>query len=105
MATGMGQGVPQPAQVRLAAEGALVWHDWDDGCVVFNRATGETHFLNLWTSYLLRLIEQGPTDAAVLADRIADDLAAERDEAVATRVSKTLQNFESMALVELCPAG
>ncbi len=91
--------------VALASKNALTWNDWDDGCSVFNRATGETHFFDLWTSYLLRLIDSEPTTVESLARRMAQELDQQLDAALRARVFKTVQNFDSMALVELCPGG
>ena len=91
--------------VRPASCEELVWQDWEDGCTIYNRATGETHFLDLWTSYLLRLIEAGARSEDALAEAMADDLIQDRDEAFDQKLSATLDNFESMALVERCPAN
>ena len=102
-------GEPPEAQtsiriVRPASNEELVWQDWDDGCTIYNRATGETHFLDLWTSYLLRLIEAESRSQEDLAAAMADDLVQDRDAAFDQKLTSTLDNFESMALVERCPA-
>lgn len=91
--------------VNLASLAVLQWRDWEDGCSVFNRATGETHFFDLWTSYLLRLIGSEPVPVENLVAKMAGELGQEQSDALQKRVSETLENFESMALVELCPVA
>ena len=97
------ESLPIASSVTLATQETLTWCDWDDGCSVFNRATGETHFFDLWTSYLLRLIGSKPMSVESLVIKMARELDQEHNAALQARVAKTLQNFEAMALVELCP--
>ncbi|MFN3233137.1 MAG: HPr-rel-A system PqqD family peptide chaperone [Alphaproteobacteria bacterium] len=91
--------------VALAAEQALLWREWDDGCAVYNRATGETHFFDLWTSYLLRVIERGPVPEGALADILADELVQDLGPGLTDRIHRTVDNFSSMALVVRCPVN
>jgi PqqD family protein of HPr-rel-A system len=86
--------------IRLAVTGALIWREWDDGCVVFNRATGETHYLDNFTSYLLRLVESAPRSAEELTATVCAELGQERADALEAQVAKALRNFEALALLE-----
>jgi PqqD family protein of HPr-rel-A system len=89
---------------RLAGPpGTLVWRDWDDGCVIFSRATGETHYLDTFTSYLLRLIEAEPNTADGLTDAVCAGLASERTTVLETRIAQALRNFETLSLLERAP--
>ncbi len=87
------------AVIRLAASDALTWRDWDDGCVVFNRVTGETHYLDLFTSYLLRLIAASPLTEAALTETVQGDLGDAESGAFGGRIGTALRNFEALALI------
>ena len=86
---------------RLAApSGTLVWQEWDDGCVIFNRATGQTHYLDTFTSYLLRLVEAEARTAALLTGAVCAELEQQRTPALEAQIARALANFESLALLE-----
>jgi PqqD family protein of HPr-rel-A system len=86
--------------IRLAVTGALVWREWDDGCVVFNRATGETHYLDTFTSYLLRLVESAARAPEELIDTVCTELGHERSAVLEAQIARALRNFETLALLE-----
>jgi PqqD family protein of HPr-rel-A system len=85
---------------RLAAPGMLLWREWDDGCVVFNRATGETHYLDNFTAYVLRLLETEARTLDDLIDTICAGLGQERGAVIEGQVITALRNFEALALVD-----
>ena len=86
---------------RLAGPpGTLVWREWDDGCVIFSRATGETHYLDTFTSYLLRLIETGASTGDRLIELVCAGLGSEPTPGLAAQVARALRNFETLAILE-----
>ena len=85
--------------IRLAAPGLLDWREWDDGCVVFNRATGETHYLDNFTSYLLRLIEADARTVHALTETVCAGLGRERSAHLEAQIITALRNFDALALV------
>lgn len=86
---------------RLAAPpGSLLWREWDDGCVIFSRATGETHYLDDFTAYLLRLVEAAPRTQDALTATVCAELGRERSAAFEAQVARALRNFETLALLE-----
>ncbi len=86
-------------RIRLAAPGLLDWREWDDGCVVFNRATGETHYLDNFTSYLLRLIEADARTVLELTETVCAGLGLERSVHLEGQIITALRNFDALALV------
>lgn len=86
-------------RIRLAAPGLLDWREWDDGCVVFNRATGETHYLDNFTSYLLRLIEADARTVLELTETVCAGLGQERSVHLEGQIITALRNFDALALV------
>lgn len=86
---------------RLAApSGSLLWREWDDGCVIFNRATGETHYLDDFTAYLLRLVEAAARTRDALTDTVCAELGRERSVTLEAQIARALRNFETLALLE-----
>ncbi len=86
---------------RLAApRGTLLWREWDDGCVIFNRATGETHYLDDFTAYLLRLVEAAARTQDALTATVCAELGRERSAALEVQVGRALRNFETLALLD-----
>lgn len=89
--------------IRLAAPNSLLWREWEDGCVIFNRATGETHYLDDFTAYLLRLIEAAARTQDALTDTVCTELGRERSATLEAQVARALRNFETLALLERAP--
>ena len=85
---------------RVVPGRVLAWREWDDGCAIFNRLTGETHFLDLTSAYLLRLLEAERRTVPALAAQMAQDLGRALDEVLTRQVARTLSNFQSMGVVE-----
>lgn len=87
--------------LRLAAPpGSLLWREWDDGCVIFNRTTGETHYLDDFTAYLLRLVETAPGTQDTLTDTVCAELGRERSATLEAQIARALRNFETLAVLE-----
>ena len=86
---------------RLAAPpGSLLWREWDDGCVIFNRTTGETHYLDDFTAYLLRLVEAAARTQDALTDTVCAELGRERSATLESQIARALRNFETLELLE-----
>lgn len=86
---------------RLAAPpGSLQWREWDDGCVIFNRTTGETHYLDDFTAYLLRLVEAAARTQDALTETVCTELGCERSAMLENQIARALRNFETLALLE-----
>ena len=63
---------------RLAGDAALRMHYWDDECVLFHGATGDTHRLPDAVGRLLERVAAAPAGVAALSDAIdlhQDDVA------------------------------
>lgn len=78
---------------------ALMWRDLDDGCLVYHRLTGETHFFNLYTAFILRTLQEQPRSLGDLCHHVATQLDELEDDAFVEKISQQLANFESMAMI------
>jgi PqqD family protein of HPr-rel-A system len=78
----------------------LIWKSWDEEVVVFNLASGYTHFLNPVAAQALKILEQEPLSADELSQRLAlsDGLAS--DKQLIELVKNLLSKFDEMGLIE-----
>nr|WP_145552579.1 HPr-rel-A system PqqD family peptide chaperone [Variovorax boronicumulans] len=68
---------------HLAAESRLRFRQWDNECVVFHGAAGDTHRVPQAVAQLLQALAQRPGDAQALSARIdlhPDDVQAALEE-------------------------
>jgi len=91
--------LPEPKWHMIKPD-ALEWHDADDGSLVLHRSTGETHYFNLYATFILRSVKETPQTEADLLRHIAEQLGEEVDEAFIKKIRGQLWNFEEMAMVE-----
>ena len=52
-------------------------HEWDDGCVLFDRSSGDTHALDPLCAEVLDLIEAGCADPLLISEKLAAELGVE----------------------------
>jgi len=52
-------------------------HEWDDGCVLFDRSSGDTHALDPLCAEVLGLIETGCADPLLISEKLAAELGVE----------------------------
>jgi PqqD family protein of HPr-rel-A system len=81
----------------------LVWMEDGPQAVVFDRRSQQTHVLNPTATTALRLLLDGPLDAAELGRRMAGPGAAASDGSGAELASEILRTFDELGLIE--PAG
>ena len=73
--------------------------NWGDDYLVWSELTGQTHLLDLLSATVLRLLQQAPTAANELAERVAQTLKLDNDNLL-TMVEQTLAEFERLGLAE-----
>jgi PqqD family protein of HPr-rel-A system len=57
--------------------GRWLSHEWDDGCVLFDRSSGDTHALDPLCAEVLGLIEAGCADPLLISEKLAAELDIE----------------------------
>lgn len=79
----------------------LHWQSWDEGAVLFNAASGQTHFLNELGTLSLRLIIQHPRDLDALLIALSERYEAfVIDEELREYVASTLDELDRLGLIE-----
>ena len=86
---------------------AAVWHaanlltkSWQDGVVVYNLDSGNTHLHNPIAGQVLKLLADAPADATTIACRLAYQINLESDLELDYNVATLLIHLDSLGLIE-----
>lgn len=89
---------------RLNPHCKLHWRRWDNDHVLFNAASGQTHFLNELGALTLQLLSQQALDGQTLIQALADhfdDFVL--DEELLGYVDTMLEDLDNLGLIEPAP--
>lgn len=76
---------------------------WDDQCVLFNVASGQTHQLNALAEAALRIMLARPMAASEVAETLAAALETEPDPGWAQQFDQLIAEFDRLGLIEPVP--
>jgi len=82
----------------------LLTKSWQDGVVVYNLDSGNTHLLNPIAGQVLKLLAHGPADATSIARQLAGQIDLESDAELDYNVASLLNHLDSLGLIEPIPA-
>jgi len=85
-------GVPDAAN--------FLWSGWEDARIVYDTRSGHTQVLNDFARELLSLYEDGPKSLIELLDEFAKIIEAELDEPLKIKIVETLNEFDTMGLIQ-----
>ena len=91
---------PDVPRWRSVPKSEFVWSKWGDDFVVYHRPSGNTHYLNASSEFLLTHILLSPLDAEAVATEFSRDVANDGDALSAKDMSVMLEQFEHIGLVE-----
>jgi PqqD family protein of HPr-rel-A system len=86
---------------RIVPNATLYWQTWDDDCIVFNSASGQTHLLDPVPTLLLRQIDEGCSDREILLNGTAKLLDIEVTAEVRGLLDQALKQLNDAGLIEL----
>lgn len=78
----------------------VYWKQWNDGPVVFNALSGNTHLLNPTAAMVLQALEQQPANALDLAHQLASQIQVDPDQELTAQVETLLSNLDELGLIE-----
>ena len=78
----------------------LKWKNWQDGVVVFNLLSGNTHVLNPTAARVLNVLNNAPMSGEELASKLASDNGIDFDKDLVERVQGLLANLDDLGLIE-----
>jgi PqqD family protein of HPr-rel-A system len=79
---------------------AISWHEWDDGLVVYNDATGDTHHLSALGSEVMLALLRHPfgIDTTSLVSELSEQFEAAEGLALSVEVKLTLDSLAELQL-------
>jgi PqqD family protein of HPr-rel-A system len=78
----------------------LHWKIWDDQCVVYNDASGQTHLLDPIPALVIRQIHEGCHNSEALFDEVAKVLDVDLTSHVRMTFEQTLRRLDAAGLIE-----
>ena len=88
-------------QIISSDQDALYLHSWDnEGYVVYNSLTGDTHLLSLTAGRLLLELQQSPTDTLTLANLVAPTDQTEPVTQYKFEIEHILEELSTLNLIE-----
>jgi len=84
----------------------LHWRSWEEGYILFNAASGQTHFLNELGAAILKLFEQGaaPLDIYEIFEKLAASFDLIIDTPMQSYIGNLLVDLDGLGLIEPCNA-
>jgi len=77
----------------------LLTRFWEDGLVVFNLDSGNTHLLTPIAGQILQILMQGPADLQELSRRLTVERELQSDPELNASISEVIQQFEALGIV------
>lgn len=82
-------------------ENALLWEQFGDEYVIYNRRSGETHFLNVTAAEVLKVLQGGPATLPTVVAQVCHLFDMEEEPALIQHISRVMQEFDHVGLI--CP--
>jgi PqqD family protein of HPr-rel-A system len=84
-----------PASIRLR------WRNWGDEYIVYNTASGQTHYLNLFAAKVLQYFEAQPASLDALLEEVSANSVAPRDGAqpLLAQVRELVKELDALGLI------
>jgi PqqD family protein of HPr-rel-A system len=95
------RGSPGEEGVRWAVpEGnGLAWRVWDDEFLVYNTASGQTHYLNFLAGEALRSLEAAPAETHELVRRLANEFGIAEDSPPLQMIDRLIHELDELGLI------
>ncbi len=78
----------------------LLTKSWEDGVVVYNLDSGNTHLLNPTAGEVLKCLSQSPAPASIVATRLAAENNLEADAELNYNIDRLLAHLDTLGLIE-----
>ena len=88
------------ASWSIVAGATLHWKVWDDDCIVFNTASGQTHLLDPIPALLVRQIEAGCGNSEELFSQTARLLDTDLTAELQSSLEDMLRQLDQLGLIE-----
>lgn len=82
----------------------LSWREWDDGFMAYHGASGQTHYLNLFATFVLQLLAERSATAAEIAAEMRRAASTVEDVPGSERIPELLDQFAELGLISPIPS-
>jgi len=80
----------------------LLWYEREGEAVVFNSASGRSHYLNALLNEILRYLEEAPRGAAEVRAHLAGLMGGAEPESFADRIVEIIDSLVLQGLIDPC---
>ncbi|WP_348758164.1 HPr-rel-A system PqqD family peptide chaperone [Candidatus Methylocalor cossyra] len=77
----------------------MLWESFGEDAVVYNRRSGETHFLNCTAAETLRILQDRAATLAEVVAEIGGRFGLEPQAGLAEQVGRAIEEFERAGLI------
>jgi PqqD family protein of HPr-rel-A system len=77
----------------------LAWRVWDDEFLVYNTASGQTHYLNLLAGEALLSLEAEPAQTHELVRRLANQFGIAEDSPPLQMIDRLIHELDELGLI------
>ena len=92
-------GAPGKEEPRWMVPNELLWRIWDDEFVVYDTASGLTHYFNLLAGEALRSLEAEPAQTCELMRRLATQFGIAEDSPRLQAIDRLIQELDEAGLI------
>ncbi len=78
----------------------LHWRHWEEGYILFNAASAQTHMLNEFGKAVLELLQEAPNSVIDLGKQLAVHFALEWDNRAQFYLQSVLADLDQLGLIE-----
>lgn len=82
----------------------LAWRQWNGKFVVFNPASGDTHFLNALAGAILQLLESEVLTVEQIVSHLQDVSDDPLDDELVDEIHHLVEKFDTVGLIEPAPS-
>ena len=79
---------------------ALKWRRWNESFVVFNPASGDTHYLNAIAGSVLKLLETEPASVEQIVTHLEAISGEPLDGELREQINGLVERFDAVGLIE-----
>lgn len=91
--------MPAPAW-RVRPLSRFHWRRWDDGWVVFDEGSGDTHRMDAFSAVALMCLAEEPCDVAELSRQVADETDLPLGQDLSDALGAVIERFSGLGLIE-----
>lgn len=92
-----------PDKRCINEQNRLIWRDWGDESVVFDRRSGQTLLLDLVAREALKSIETVPCNCVELCAILAAHLETEVDEELEKYIDQFFERLDKLGIIDSAP--